>query len=271
MGAVPIFLICFRGSVKRNNKGKASFAATIFGSEERVSYVMEKILVVDDEPSIVESIKYNLEKEGFGVATAFDGDEAIRVFEREEPDLIILDLMLPSLSGEEVCKYIRKKSQVPLIMLTAKEQEVDKVVGLEIGADDYIIKPFSMRELIARIKAVLRRTVTFAGKPEQAGSFASGVFEFDAKRHEIRKSGKTLDLTLKEFEVLELLMRNPGQVLTRDILLTRVWGDDFFGDAKTLDVHVRRLRKKIEEDASQPKFIETVRGVGYRFEAEPAE
>jgi len=230
---------------------------------------MEKILVVDDEPSIVESIEYNLEKEGFSVATAFDGDEAIRVFEREKPDLIVLDLMLPSLSGEEVCKYIRKKSQVPLIMLTAKEQEVDKVVGLEIGADDYIIKPFSMRELIARIKAVLRRTVTFAGATGQVESFASGIFEFDAKRHEIRKSDKTLDLTLKEFEILELLMRNSGQVLTRDILLTRVWGDDFFGDAKTLDVHVRRLRKKIEEDPSRPKFIETVRGVGYRFEVEP--
>ena len=227
---------------------------------------MEKILVVDDEPSIVESIKYSLEKEGFGVATAGDGNEAIKVFEREKPDLILLDLMMPNLSGEEVCKYVRKRSQVPLIMLTAKEQEVDKVVGLEIGADDYIIKPFSMRELIARIKAVLRRTTAFAGKVEEKGDFSSGIFEFDAKRHEIRKARKTLDLTLKEFEILELLMRNAGQVLTRDVLISRVWGEDFFGDTKTLDVHIRRRRKKMEEDPSHPEFIETVRGVGYRFE-----
>lgn len=232
---------------------------------------MEKILIVDDEPSIVESIKYNLQKEGFSTATAADGREALEVFEREKPNLIVLDLMLPNLSGQEVCKYVRKKSQVPIIMLTAKGNELDRVVGFEIGADDYIIKPFSMRELVARVQAVLRRTATFATIDGTAENIVIGVFDLNAKRHEIRLAGKKLDLTLKEYKILELLMRHAGQVLTRDVLLDRVWGEDYFGgfgDTKTLDVHIRRLRKKIEKDPSYPEFIQTVRGVGYRFEVE---
>jgi DNA-binding response OmpR family regulator len=231
---------------------------------------VKKILIVDDEQSIVESIKYNIEKEGFDAVTASDGEEALQVFSQETPDLIILDLMLPKLSGEEVCKYIRKESQVPIIMLTAKGHEVDRVVGLEIGADDYVIKPFSMRELVARVKAVLRRITATANttRDKETDHITLGPFDLDVKRHEIRKSGKVLDLTLKEFKTLELLMRNAGRVLTRDIILNRVWGEDYFGDTKTVDVHVRRLRKKIEKNPSNPEFIGTVRGVGYRFEVE---
>lgn len=227
---------------------------------------MDKILVVDDEPSIAQSIKYNLEREGFDVVTASDGEEALQLISREKPKLIVLDLMLPKLSGEDVCRYVRKRSQVPIIMLTAKGEEVDRVVGLEIGADDYMIKPFSTHELIARIKAVLRRTTAFAAKVESNDDLSIGIFELNTKRHEIRQADKLLDLTLKEFEILQLLMRNAGQVVRRETLLHRVWGEDYFGDTKTLDVHIRRLRKKIEKDPSKPRYIETVRGVGYRFE-----
>jgi len=226
------------------------------------------ILIVDDEPSIVESVKYNLEKEGFKVYTASDGKKALDAFGKEKPDLVILDLMLPELNGEEVCKYIRKKSDIPIIMLTAKGDEVDVVVGLEIGADDYMTKPFSMRELIARIRAVLRRKTTDSVKDTEIKPSIIGPFQLDPKKHEIRFEGKQLDLTLKEYQILELLMQNPGQVLTREILLNRVWGEDYFGDTKTLDVHIRRLRKKIEEDPSKPHYIETIRGVGYRFRIE---
>jgi DNA-binding response OmpR family regulator len=226
---------------------------------------MAKILVVDDEVSIVESIKYNLEREGFRTITAADGEEALQVFEMERPDLIILDLMLPKLGGEAVCKHIRRESEIPIIMLSAKGEEVDRVVGLEIGADDYMTKPFSMRELMARVKSVLKRTGAKSdAAPESL--IAVAPFELDKKRHEIRLRGKALRLTLKEFELLELLMINAGQVLTRDVLLSRVWGDDYFGDAKTLDVHIRRLRKKMEADPSNPVFLKTVRGVGYRLE-----
>ncbi len=225
---------------------------------------MPKILVVDDELSIVESVKYNLEREGFKTVTASDGEEALRVFDKEQPDLIILDLMLPKLGGEAVCKQIRKDSEVPIIMLTAKGTEIDRVVGLEIGADDYVTKPFSMRELIARVRAVLKRIV--AKSTAQEWYITAGPFELDRKGHEIRLSGKPLELTLKEFQLLEVLIANAGQVLTRDVLLSRVWGDDYYGDTKTLDVHIRRLRKKVEEDPSRPGLVQTVRGVGYRLE-----
>lgn len=229
---------------------------------------MSTILIVDDEPSIVESVKYNLEKEGFRVCTASDGEKALDAFGKEKPDLVILDLMLPRLSGEEVCRYIRKKSDIPIIMLTAKGDEVDVVVGLEIGADDYMTKPFSMRELIARVRAVLRRKTLDSVKDTEVEPSMTGPFQLDPKRHEIRLEGKQLDLTLKEYQILELLMQNRGQVLTREILLHRVWGEDYFGDTKTLDVHIRRLRTKVEKDPAHPEYIKTIRGVGYRFEVE---
>jgi len=232
------------------------------------SKALNKILVVDDEQSIVESVKYNLEKEGYTVYTASDGKKALDTFNKEKPDLVILDLMLPGLSGEEVCRYIRKQSNIPIIMLTAKGDEVDVVVGLEIGADDYMTKPFSMRELIARVRAVLRRKTLDSVKDTEAEPNLIGPLQIDPKRHEIRFEGKQLDLTLKEYQILELLMQNQGQVLTREILLNRVWGEDYFGDTKTLDVHIRRLRTKVEKDPAHPEYIKTIRGVGYRLEAE---
>lgn len=226
---------------------------------------MVKILIVDDEPSITESIQYNLEKEGFSTLVASDGEKALEAFAKEKPDMVILDLMLPNISGEDVCKYIRKDSQVPIIMLTAKGEEIDRIVGLEIGADDYLAKPFSMRELIARIKAILRR-ITDSATPKEEASITVGSFELDKKRHEMRLANTPLELTLKEFEIMELFIRNTGQALTRDVILNRIWGEDYFGGTKTVDVHIRRLRKKIERDPSCPQFIQTVRGVGYRFE-----
>ena len=224
------------------------------------------ILVVDDEQSYRDALTVALEQEGFTVATAADGAEALVVFERVKPALILLDVMLPQTSGIDVCRQIRTRSQVPIIMVTARDAEIDAVVGLEVGADDYVSKPFRLRELVARVRAALRR-----GRPAEDGAAVDDVIEVgdvrvDVARHEVVVRGEVVALPLKEFELLEVLMHNAGRVLTRDVLIDRVWGADYFGDTKTLDVHVKRLRAKIEEDPAVPTRIVTVRGVGYRFE-----
>ena len=226
---------------------------------------MARILVVEDESSFSEAISFLLRKEGFEVGIAESGQAGIDDFERHGADLILLDLMLPGLSGTEVCRQIRSKSQVPIIMLTAKDTEIDKVVGLELGADDYVTKPYSSRELIARINAVLRRTQNPETEIEN-GIIAIGPVRLDIDRHQMSLDGKIVALPLKEFELLEFLMRNSGRVLTRTQLIDRVWGSDYFGDTKTLDVHIKRLRAKIEVDPANPVFIQTVRGLGYKFE-----
>jgi two-component system, OmpR family, response regulator RegX3 len=225
---------------------------------------MAKVLVVEDEQSLREALVFFLEKEGHEVSVAVDGEEAIRVFENSGADIILLDLMLPKMDGNQVCKQIRSSSNVPIIMLTAKDSEIDKIVGLEIGADDYITKPYSTRELLARIKAVLRRQVE---PPVTAGSvLIAGELRLDSDRHVVTLSGNQLTLPLKEFELLELLMENVNRVLTRGQIIDRVWGSNYFGDTKTLDVHIKRLRSKVEEDPARPKYIQTVRGLGYKLE-----
>lgn len=226
---------------------------------------MVKILVVEDEQSLREPLVYLLEKEGYIVVDAADGDQAIKVFNAEQPDLILLDLMLPKKSGNEVCQIIRQSSNVPIIMLTAKDSEIDKVVGLEIGADDYVTKPYSTPELKARIKAVLRRNI----EPQvEAGSILeAGGVRMDVERHEVEVNGERRQLPLKEFELLELLLENVNRVLTRGQIIDRVWGSDYFGDTKTLDVHVKRIRSKIEADPARPELLVTVRGLGYKFQA----
>jgi two-component system response regulator RegX3 len=226
---------------------------------------MSRILVVEDEETLAEAISFLLSKEGFEVEMAEDGPAAIVAFEKNGADLILLDLMLPGLSGTEVCRQIRAKSSVPIIMLTAKDSEIDKVVGLEIGADDYVTKPYSSRELIARIRAVLRRGET--GDAASAdGVLTVGPIRLDSDRHIISVNGEQVALPLKEFELLEFLMRNSGRVLTRMQLIDRVWGSDYVGDTKTLDVHIKRLRAKIEKDPANPELIQTVRGMGYKLE-----
>jgi len=226
---------------------------------------MSRILVVEDEETLAEAISFLLSKEGFEVEMAEDGPAAIAAFEKNGADLILLDLMLPGLSGTEVCRQIRAKSSVPIIMLTAKDSEIDKVVGLEIGADDYVTKPYSSRELIARIRAVLRRGET--GDAASAdGVLTVGPIRLDSDRHVISVNGEQVALPLKEFELLEFLMRNSGRVLTRMQLIDRVWGSDYVGDTKTLDVHIKRLRAKIEKDPANPELIQTVRGMGYKLE-----
>ncbi len=226
---------------------------------------MARILVVEDEETLAEAISFLLSKEGFDVAVAATGPEAIEAFDKSGADLILLDLMLPGLSGTEVCRQIRTKSSVPIIMLTAKDSEIDKVVGLELGADDYVTKPYSSRELIARIRAVLRR-----GEIQDAGGDEStlevGPVRMDTDRHIITVNGEQVAIPLKEFELLEFLMRNAGRVLTRVQLIDRVWGSDYVGDTKTLDVHIKRLRAKIEKDPANPEHIQTVRGMGYKME-----
>jgi two-component system response regulator RegX3 len=225
---------------------------------------MAKVLVVEDEQSLREALVFFLEKEGHEVLVAVDGEEAIRVFESSGADIILLDLMLPKIDGNQVCKQIRQTSNVPIIMLTAKDSEIDKIVGLEIGADDYITKPYSTRELLARIKAVLRRQVE---PPLTVGSvLIAGELRLDSDRHVVTLNGNTLTLPLKEFELLELLMENVNRVLTRGQIIDRVWGSNYFGDTKTLDVHIKRLRSKVEEDPARPKYIQTVRGLGYKLE-----
>ena len=227
---------------------------------------MTRVLVVEDEESFSDALSYMLRKEGFEVAVAATGPDAIAEFDRSGADLVLLDLMLPGLPGTEVCRLLRQRSTVPVIMLTAKDTEVDKVVGLELGADDYVTKPFSSRELVARIRAVLRR----AGEgPEEliTGTVEAGPVRLDAERHVVTVHGREVPMPLKEFDLLELLLRNSGRVLTRMQIIDRVWGSDYVGDTKTLDVHVKRLRSKIEADPANPTHLLTVRGLGYKFEA----
>ena len=226
---------------------------------------MSRILVVEDEESLAEAISFLLSREGFDVEIASTGPSALELFDRTGADLILLDLMLPGLSGTEVCRQIRAKSAVPIIMLTAKDSEIDKVVGLEIGADDYVTKPYSSRELIARIRAVLRRGEMVDSNVEM-GVLSVGPVRLDIDRHIISVNGLPISLPLKEFELLEFLMRNAGRVLTRMQLIDRVWGNDYVGDTKTLDVHIKRLRAKIEVDPANPELIQTVRGMGYKME-----
>ena len=225
---------------------------------------MTRILVVEDEESFSDPLAYLLEKEGYDVTVTETGTDGLSEFERNGADLVLLDLMLPGMSGVDVCRALRQRSSVPVIMLTAKDSEVDKVVGLELGADDYVTKPYSGRELLARIKAVLRRQ----SEPEELlpSTVESGPVRMDVERHTVSVDGKSVSLPLKEFELLEMLLRNAGRVLTRGQLIDRVWGSDYVGDTKTLDVHVKRLRAKIEPDPSRPQHIVTVRGLGYKFE-----
>lgn len=224
---------------------------------------MTRVLIVEDEESYRDALSYLLRKEGYEVIEAADGKSGLEEFERNGADIVLLDLMLPNKSGIEVCREIRKTSQVPVIMVTAKDSEVDKVVGLEIGADDYVTKPYSPRELIARIAAVLRRTSPEVQVEEDVIEY--GEVRLDAARHSVTVRGKEVIFPLREFELLELLLRNHGRVLTRDQIIDRVWGADYFGDTKTLDVHIKRIRSKIEEDPANPKLLVTVRGLGYKF------
>ncbi len=226
---------------------------------------MTKILVLEDEDSVLDPLELLLNKEGFTVVTAKTGKEALEKFDNAGADLILLDLMIPEVSGTEVCRQIRSKSQVPIIMLTAKDTEVDKVVGLELGADDYVVKPYSKAELIARIKAVLRRGTTSTAS-NGATVLTAGPVEIDVESHKVKVLGNYVSFPLKEFELLEFLVRNSGRVLTRTQLIDRIWGSDYFGDTKTLDVHIKRLRAKIEKDPANPVFILTIRGLGYKFE-----
>ena len=228
---------------------------------------MTRILVVEDEESFSEALEYLLGKEGFDVIVADTGTAAIELFDKSGADLVLLDLMLPGLSGTEVCRQLRTRSAVPIIMLTAKDAEIDKVVGLELGADDYVTKPYSSRELIARIRAVLRRNSDLGELDESGSSIVAGPVKMDVDRHQVSVNNISISLPLKEFELLEFLMRNSGRVLTRMQLIDRVWGSDYVGDTKTLDVHIKRLRAKIEVDPGNPVFIQTVRGLGYKLEA----
>jgi two-component system response regulator RegX3 len=225
---------------------------------------LTKILVVEDEASFSDALSYVLGKEGFEVVVADTGDGAVASFDKFGADLVLLDLMLPGLSGTEVCKQLRSRSNVPIIMLTAKDTEVDKVVGLELGADDYVTKPYSKAELVARIRAVMRRQ----GEVIETADVVlnAGPVQIDIERHQVKINNSSVALPLKEFELLEYLIRNSGRVLTRAQLIDRVWGSDYFGDTKTLDVHVKRLRAKIEQDPANPVFIQTIRGLGYKFE-----
>jgi two-component system response regulator RegX3 len=224
-----------------------------------------RILIVEDEPSLAEPLAFLLEREGYQPTIAADGLAAVAEFDRNGSDLVLLDLMLPGLSGTEVCREIRSRSAVPIIMLTAKDSEVDIVVGLELGADDYVTKPYSSRELLARIRAILRRRVE-----DEVASDAileAGTVRMDTERHTVSVSGKETKMPLKEFELLEVLLRNAGRVLTRGQLIDRVWGADYYGDTKTLDVHIKRIRSRIEANPSEPTMLLTVRGLGYRFES----
>ncbi|MBU3701132.1 MAG: response regulator transcription factor [Acidimicrobiia bacterium] len=229
------------------------------------------VLVVEDEESFVEALEIGLAREGFVVAVARDGAEAIDMFDSVAPDLVLLDVMLPKVSGIDVCRELRARSTVPIIMVTAKGAEIDTVVGLEVGADDYVTKPYRMRELVARMRAALRRQVMERPVTDESVDSADvvvvGDVAIDHDRHEVTVRGQTVNLPLKEFELLSLLLANAGRVLTRDVLIDRVWGSDYVGDTKTLDVHVKRLRSKIEDDPRQPTRIVTIRGLGYKYDA----
>jgi two-component system response regulator RegX3 len=224
-----------------------------------------QILVVEDEEALADTIRYGLEREGFDVSIAPDGRMALERFRADRPALIILDLMLPKLSGLDVCRAIRAESDVPIVIVTAKDAEADKVAGLELGADDYVTKPFSVRELVSRIRAHLRRVEMGEGSAGSDGSLRAGPVELDADRHEVRVRGELVPLPPKEFALLEILVRLKGRLLMRDHLIAEVWGADYFGDTKTLDVHMKRLRQKVEEDPHRPTHLLTVRGLGYRF------
>ena len=225
---------------------------------------MTRVLVVEDEESFSDALSFMLRREGYDVAVVDDGGKVLEEFERNGADLVLLDLMLPGVSGTEVCRLLRQRSAVPIIMVTAKDSEIDKVVGLELGADDYVTKPFSSRELVARIRAVLRRH----GEPSELlpDVFEVGPIRIDVDRHVVDVRGETITLPLKEFDLLELLMRNAGRVLTRAQIIDRVWGSDYVGDTKTLDVHIKRLRSKVEADPTHPELIVTVRGLGYKMD-----
>jgi two-component system response regulator RegX3 len=225
------------------------------------------LLLVEDEESFVDALVVGLQREGFQVRVARDGVEALELFDLVQPDLVLLDVMLPRLSGLDVCRRLRARSRVPIIMVTAKASEIDTVVGLEVGADDYVSKPYRLRELVARIRAALRRAPEDAG-PDDGGEgvLEVGDVRLDPERHEVAIRGREAALPLKEFELLELLLANAGRVLTRDTLISRVWGHDYVGDTKTLDVHVKRLRAKVEDDPSNPRRIVTIRGLGYKYD-----
>jgi two-component system, OmpR family, response regulator RegX3 len=224
------------------------------------------VLVVEDEDSFVEALSIGLRREGFRVHVARDGAQALDVFDAVNPDLVLLDVMLPRVSGIDVCRQLRKRSQVPIIMVTAKGAEIDTVVGLEVGADDYVTKPYRLRELVARMRAVLRRSPRDRQLDASGDALEVGDVALDPERHEVVIRGSTVQLPLKEFELLELLLDNAGRVLTRETLIDRVWGSDYVGDTKTLDVHIKRLRSKVEDDPSSPSRIVTIRGLGYKFE-----
>lgn len=224
-----------------------------------------RILVVEDEESLADSVRYNLEREGYAVSVAFDGRRALERFRTEPPSLVILDLMLPEVSGLDVCRVIRTESDVPIIMVTAKDSEADKVTGLELGADDYVTKPFSMRELVSRVRANLRRTRSSSSVQAPEEILLGGPIRMDVARHEVSVRGEAIGLPPKEFELLEAFLRRKGRLLTRDFLIEEVWGPDYFGDTRTLDVHVKRLRRKLEDDPHRPVHLQTVRGLGYKF------
>jgi len=225
------------------------------------------VLVVEDEDSFVEALSIGLRREGFRVQIARDGAQALDLFDAVNPDLVLLDVMLPRVSGIDVCRQLRKRSQVPIIMVTAKGAEIDTVVGLEVGADDYVTKPYRLRELVARMRAVLRRSPRDRQMDASGEALEVGDVALDPERHEVVIRGSTVQLPLKEFELLELLLDNAGRVLTRETLIDRVWGSDYVGDTKTLDVHIKRLRSKVEDDPSNPSRIVTIRGLGYKFES----
>jgi two-component system response regulator RegX3 len=226
---------------------------------------MTRVLVVEDEESFSDALSYMLRREGFDAVVAGTGPDALAEFDRGGADIVLLDLMLPGLPGTEVCRALRARSSVPIIMLTAKDAEIDKVVGLELGADDYVTKPYSARELVARIRAVLRRRGD-AAEPQPEGALEAGPVRMDVDRHVVEVDGEVVAMPLKEFDLLEFLLRNTGRVLTRHQLIDRVWGADYVGDTKTLDVHVKRLRAKLEPDPANPKYLLTVRGLGYKLE-----
>ena len=226
---------------------------------------MTRVLIVEDEVSFSDALSFMLRKEGFEVAVAADGKSGLELFNGQGADLVLLDVMLPGISGTEVCRQLRQVSKVPIIVLTAKDGEIDKVVGLELGADDYVTKPFSSRELVARVRAVLRRQSAIEDVDPGSSELKSGPVVMDVDRHIVTVEGKEVKLPLKEFELLELLLRNAGRVLTRTQLIDRIWGSNYVGDTKTLDVHVKRIRSKIEPDPANPRYLETVRGLGYKF------
>ncbi|MBP3886699.1 MAG: response regulator transcription factor [Cellulosilyticum sp.] len=228
---------------------------------------MQRIGVIEDERNISDMIKYNLEKEGYEVYTAYDGKEGLELVESQELDLLLLDIMLPNIDGLDVCKKVRQNKEIPIIIISAKADEFDKVLALELGADDYVTKPFSMREVMARVKARLRRKVTETVVKEEVSDdrLKEGNLEMDLKKYEVLKKGKIVELTLREFELLKFLWQSKGEVFTREDLLTKVWGYEYYGDVRTVDVTIRRLREKIEDDASKANFVLTKRGVGYYF------